>query len=394
MHHGGLGAIRTLGRAGIAVYGVHEHSWAPAAHSRYLRDRWVWPPGVTGTGQRLAALRELAARIGRRAVLVPTDDAAAIFLAEHGDRLREMFAFPSPPPELPRLVAEKHSLTELCRRLDIACPETWLPGSPEELTTFAARVGFPLVAKAIGQWRAPGGLKGTRIVRTPAELDRIAAAAAAAPVELIWQEFVPGGEGSDWFFHGYCDANSRCRPAFTGLKRRSYPAHAGLTSFGVAMPNGRLREAAVALLAKLEYQGIVDLDFRYDAREDQYELLDFNPRLGAQFRLFRDTAGVDVVLAQYLDLTGQRVEEHEQVSGRAFVTENYDPIAALAYWRRGELDLRSWVGSLRTVEETAWFARDDLRPFGLMCLRMGWRAMTRRRTSSGGRTRAEGDDDG
>jgi len=28
-------------------------------------------------------------------------------------------------------------------------------------------------------------------------------------------------------------------------------------------------------------------------------------------------------------------------------------------------------------DETAWFARDDLRPFGLMCLRMGWRMATR-----------------
>ena len=29
------------------------------------------------------------------------------------------------------------------------------------------------------------------------------------------------------------------------------------------------------------------------------------------------------------------------------------------------------------INETAWFARDDLLPFGLMCLRMGWRAASR-----------------
>ena len=66
----------------------------------------------------------------------------------------------------------------------------------------------------------------------------------------------------------------------------------------------------------------------------------------------------------------------EQVT-RAFVVENYDPIAAFSYWRGGELGLRSWLTSLRTVDEAAWFARDDLRPFGLMCLRMGWRMATR-----------------
>jgi D-aspartate ligase len=106
-------------------------------------------------------------------------------------------------------------------------------------------------------------------------------------------------------------------------------------------------------------------------------VLDLNPRLGAQFRLFHDTAGIDVVLAQYLDLTGQAVPRGDQVAGRGFVVENYDPIAAFGYWRRGELGLTGWLDSLRGRPETAWFARDDLLPFGLMCLRMGWRAVSR-----------------
>ena len=65
------------------------------------------------------------------------------------------------------------------------------------------------------------------------------------------------------------------------------------------------------------------------------------------------------------------------MNGRGFLVENYDPISALAHMRRGELRLGSWLASMRTVDETAWFARDDLRPFGLMCLRMGWRLASR-----------------
>ena len=44
MHHGGLGAIRSLGRLGVPVYGVHEDAWAPAARPRHLHDRSIWPP--------------------------------------------------------------------------------------------------------------------------------------------------------------------------------------------------------------------------------------------------------------------------------------------------------------------------------------------------------------
>lgn len=121
----------------------------------------------------------------------------------------------------------------------------------------------------------------------------------------------------------------------------------------------------------------MDLDFRWDARDGQYKLLDFNPRLGAQFRLFEDSAGVDVALAAYLDLTGQATPAGTSVPGRRFLVENYDPIAALRYWRDGRLGLRSWADSVRAVDETAWYARDDLTPFALMCLWMGARAATR-----------------
>ena len=44
MHHGGLGVIRSLGRRGVPVYGMHEGPWAPAASSRYLRGRCFWQP--------------------------------------------------------------------------------------------------------------------------------------------------------------------------------------------------------------------------------------------------------------------------------------------------------------------------------------------------------------
>jgi D-aspartate ligase len=97
---------------------------------------------------------------------------------------------------------------------------------------------------------------------------------------------------------------------------------------------------------------------------------------------------MDVARAQYLDLTAGaqarrgrhgRDESHgrDQVDGRTFLVENYDPISALSYWRDGELGLRDWVASVRRADETAWFARDDLRPFGLMCVHMGWHAITR-----------------
>jgi D-aspartate ligase len=376
MHHGGLGVIRSLGRVGVPVYGVHEGTMAPAANSRYLTGRFFWQPDPARVDRVLTGLQILADQIGQPSVLLTTDDAGAIFLAEHGRDLRGSFLFPDPPKDLPRRLAGKYSLHDLCRELGVPCPQTITPGSLAEARTFAEATGYPLIAKLTTPWTG-GGLRSTSVLTSQEELEHSYETCASNGVGLMLQEFIPGGPEHDWFFHGYCDADSVCRPAFTGVKERSYPADAGLTSRGRSVPNAALRDQVTDMLTRLKYRGLLDLDIRLDARTGEYNLLDFNPRLGAQFRLFRDTAGTDVALAAYLDLTNQPIPPGDQVNERRFLVENYDPISALSQMRRGELKPASWLASLRTVDETAWFAQDDLRPFGLMCVRMGWRLASR-----------------
>jgi D-aspartate ligase len=373
-HHGGLGVIRSLGRIGVPMHVVHEDLLAPAAASRYVHGRWRWIPD-SGRPERVReGLARLAERIGQPSVLIPTDDAGAIFLAEHGDALRRWFLFPAPERQLPRRIADKNSLAELCRGATVSCPRTAVPASEEQAVAFVDRVGLPVFAKLARPWDPPHGRrpKSTTLVRTRADVRALGRNYAG---EMLLQEAVPGGP--DWFFHGYCDAGSTCRPAFTGIKERSYPPHAGLTTLGSTMPNDRLREDVQALLRGLCYRGLVDLDLHWDARDGRFRLLDFNPRIGAQFRLFEDAAGLDVVRAAYLDLTGQPVPPTAPMPPRRFVVENYDVLAALGYRRRGEGGLREWVRSLSAVDETAWFAPDDLAPLGLMCLRVGWRLLER-----------------
>jgi D-aspartate ligase len=377
MHHGGLGVIRSLGRAGVPVFGVHEDRLAPAAGSRYLSGRFFWQPDAADAGRVLAGLGRLAEVIGRPAVLITTDDAGSIFLAEHAAELRDSFLFPQPPPDLPRRLAGKYSLHEVCQELGFASPLTAEPESLAAAREFAAGAGYPVVAKLTTPWKAPKGLRSTQVAAGEGELARVYEACARAGAGVMLQEFVPGGAGHDWFFHGYCDANSECRPAFTGVKERSYPSGAGITSFGRAVPNAELRDEVTKMLARLGYRGTLDLDIRLDARDGRYHLLDFNPRLGAQFRLFADAAGTDVATAAYLDLTGQPIPVAAQVE-RSFVVENYDPISALSRIRAGELGVRPWLASVRAADEWAWYASDDLRPFGLMCARFGWRVATRK----------------
>jgi D-aspartate ligase len=132
------------------------------------------------------------------------------------------------------------------------------------------------------------------------------------------------------------------------------------------------------LMKGIGYRGVLDIGYRYDARDGLFKLLDANPRVGGTFRLFvDDESGLDVVRALYLDLTGQEVPPARQRSGRKWLLEPWDVRSCLVYRKHGRLSLRAWLRSLRGVDEGAWFARDDPVPFLVLCARLIGKAVRR-----------------
>jgi D-aspartate ligase len=380
LHHGGLGVARSLGREGVPVYGVFEDRSAPGATSRYVRGRFVWGTGGFSVDRFLSGMDEIASRIARPTILVPTDDYSAILISEHRGRLPDVLLAPDPPSELPRMLANKAGLYEICRRLGVPTPESTVPATRDDVEGFLERATFPVVVKTTEGWSVPPGVsvRSTSILGTRHDVlalyDRLERFFGAT---LLLQEYIPKEQGQDWFFHGYCDRRSDCLVGFTGVKVRSYPAYAGPTTFGRAVENEQLRNEAEALLKALNYRGIMDLDYRFDLRDGRYKVTDFNPRIGAQFRLFTDEAGIDVVRALHLDLTGRAVPRSRRIEGRTFIAEHHDALAAWTYRRDGGLTVRTWLRSLRGADERAWLAKDDLRPFVAMSARLTVRGVRR-----------------
>ena len=102
-------------------------------------------------------------------------------------------------------------------------------------------------------------------------------------------------------------------------------------------PNAALVTLAVDFARSIGFRGIADMDWRLDVRDGSYKLLDFNPRVGAQFRLFESDARLDVVRAMHVDLTGRPLPEGHQVDGRRYIVEDLAVASAVAYRRRLDL---------------------------------------------------------
>jgi predicted ATP-grasp superfamily ATP-dependent carboligase len=369
LHHGGVGAIRSLGRLGIPMYAITEDRYTPAAASRYLRRAFVWPTTGTEEPERLVeGLLRIGQRIGRPTVLVPTDEEAAVLIAEHQDELGDRFLFPRVDAKLPRRLASKQGLHELCAEHGIPSPQAAFPQSHEEVVAFAESARFPLVAKNREAFvrRSRPAVNGTTRIATREGLLTLARDWGAQP-GVILQEYLPREEAEDWIVHAYFAADSTPLAMFTGVKVRSWPPHAGMTANAYVVDNPELADLAARFIKQIGFSGVIDLDLRFDRRDGQYKLLDFNPRMGAQFRLFENESGIDVVRAMHLDLTGRTVPEGEQRAGHRYIVENIDLPALLAYRRSGYTTPNAPARASGT--ELAWLAGDDLRPFFTMLAR-------------------------
>lgn len=371
LHHGTLAAVRSLGRAGIDVHALLEGPASPSSRSRYLRRAHALGPRPSDAPALLGHLARVADRVGRPALLIPLDDAAALFSADHRCELEGRFRLPG-MSHAPAGVADKSALLERCRREGIPVPSSFVPDAPDVTEADLDVLGFPLIAKWARPWMLPRGVRGTTLVtglreaRALVHLSYARDHRAAGPI--IFQRIV-GDTRHDWFFQGYFDGGSNLLFGGVGKKRLAHPRRTGATVVGEWLPNPRLERHVRSLAKRLRYTGPADLDFRYDQRDDTYSLLDYNPRLGAQFRLFTDRGGMDLVRVMHLVASGRPVPPSRPAFGRKIVVENhYLPLMAAAP-AQGLAALRE--------SELAWLAADDLAPMSAL-VRQSLRVVARK----------------
>ncbi len=393
--HGHLIA-RSLGRLGILVYGVHSNPHSPEARSRYWRENFTWDIRKASPNESVDWLLQLARKLGMRPILIPTNDICCLFVADNAAALREGFLFPNQPAGLARSLSSKKQMYFLCKKYSIPTAETVFPQSREDVIEFLKNAAFPVMLKGIDYTVLQSIDTKKKVILGDAEAvlkhyDKLEASEHIA--NFMLQEYIPGGSEMLWMFNGYFDEESRCLFGLTGKRFRQYPAYTGMTSLGICVANDAVAGQTRDFMKAIGYQGILDIGHMYDTRTGQFKLLDANPRIGAAFRLFVDTCGLDVAQVLYRDLTGQPVLPGGPQVGRKWVVENYDVVSSLTLHRDGKLGVREWARSFRGVEEACWFAWDDPTPFfrmGRCSLKLVFERLLMKKVSRTFRSRAVG----
>jgi D-aspartate ligase len=264
--------------------------------------------------------------------------------ARHKARLEEVFRLPLPTYESVRWAWDKRATYELAERLGIPAPRTRSPVDADELA--ALDLEFPLVVKpAIKEhFFYATNVKAWR-VEDYAELSaRFAEAAALVPLgEVMVQELIAGDR---LYAYGAFFKDGEALGTMVVRRWRQYPREFGRWSTYVETIDLPLLERqSEEFLRAIDYYGLVELEYKHDARDGRYKLLDVNARAWA-YHSIGYAAGVDFPALLFADATGQPVEPLRARTGVTWVRLLADlPIVLsdMAHGRRGPRSLLDTV---------------------------------------------------
>lgn len=303
----GLGIVRSLGKHGVPVCVIDDET----SISRYSRHTTyaIKVKDLREEQQIVEALLEAGHSFKLHGwVLYPTREEIVAALSRAREQLGAFFRVPTPDWSTVQYAWDKRNTYTLAASLGIPTPRTWYPQENAELAELEDKL--PLVIKpAIKEhffyatrakaWRAD----------TPGELQELFSQARAlvGTGEIMLQELIPG-DGRQQFSYCAFFKEGQALGSMVVQRRRQHPREFGRASTYVeSIELPELAEIATSFLRAIDYYGLVEMEFKYDRRDNTYKLLDVNARTWGYHSL-GERAGVDFSTMLFADQLGEIVE--------------------------------------------------------------------------------------
>jgi D-aspartate ligase len=392
--HGSLAVARSLGRHGIKVcFLTDDHPIAQFSRYAGRRPARARAPTWPGPDDRNAAswLIEFAHQQGLDgAVLLVGSDAEMRFVAQHHPELSKIFRLTTPPWETAQWAYDKRLTHARAQAIGIDCPWSRYPRDAQEIAALDCR--FPVILKPTVR----EGINAFTLAKAWRADDRDAlasryaqAAALVGEASIVLQEMIPGGGANQFSYAALWD---RGEPVASLVARRSrqYPIDFGYTSTYVeTVERADVEDAACRFLRSLDYDGLVEIEFKYDTRDRRMKILDVNARIWTWIAL-GDLAGVDFPYLLWQQATGAVAPATAPAAARAPVAPargragvawmhaSRDLAAAAQEFCAGNLSPGDYLSSLRKPKVFAAFAADDPLPGLIELPLVAARVVTRR----------------
>lgn len=361
----GLGAVRSLARAGVQTAVVFAERRNPVRYSRYPLQRHH--VGKRFTDESLLELLSLYR--GSGAVILSCSDEWADFLSRQAEALRAFGLLPvTPPGEVAEILNDKaREIDRMSSVGNIALPRslTEMPATPEEMLS---ALPLPIIIKPQSYKFMHVIPTKNIIVRTEQDVHAFYGTHGVNLHAFIAQEVIEGPDETLWVCHS-CFADGEMKSTFSFQRIRMSPPHFGVTTFAVSRHNAAIKAMSARIGKALAYTGPAMLEFKYHAGRDEYCYIETNPRLG-MCNILDTTSGVNTAATAYRIARGELAENAgsaqafaEQTDGVYYLNFYGDVYSRLDDGEPIGAILSSYVRTLGSRHAWAYFHAGDPLPW-------------------------------
>ncbi len=371
---GDLSMVRALGRAGIPVALVTDTLETRAVHSRYTKAIVQTPSWVDDPDAAVDALIEWGKQQAEAPILFYQGDHDLVALSKARERLVPHFRFIFPPQELVADFSDKLRFADLVEQRELPVPRTLTLKQHCNVTELLADWDdFPCVFKPAMRtnwYETIGCLQKALRIESRAELDELIPKIDVSNAAFVLQASIEGGEENIVSYHAYIRPGGEIVAEFTGQKVRTGPRLYGISSCVEITDDERVRSLGRSVVEKLDFSGVLKIDFKIDSRSGELFMLEINPR----FNLWHHpaaVAGVNIPQAVYQDCieAGSAKVTRTVRPGVRWIEPGLDFMAYREYHADGDLPLLTWLRELATADVNEGFSWRDPKPgiLGIAC---------------------------
>jgi predicted ATP-grasp superfamily ATP-dependent carboligase len=366
---------RSFGRCGVTVLLITDDHPLPKL-SRYVRRSFDWPGASSPHVDKW--LINFANEHGLRDwLLIPCADAEVKFVATHVAGLRSVFKVVSSDWAALNQVCDKRNLAKTAAAAGVDFPEDYPIGSAYEAE--CVKVRFPVVLKPAMRLQR-NEFTSSKAWRADCrdELKQLygRAAALVGKDQVVMQELIPGGGASQFSYAALWYQNAPVAE-MTACRTRQFPLEFSHTStFVEVVDNDAVKAAGRRLLKLIGFEGLVEIEFKWDMRDGSYKVLDVNPRPWSWFALC-PAAGLDLPILMRNIVLGKSADPIHPRAGHVWVHFSKDILAAVQLMSRGDLNAFAYFSSICRKVTFAAFDWDDPLPGILELPLMGYRLLRR-----------------
>ncbi|HVZ21954.1 MAG TPA: hypothetical protein VG871_12860, partial [Vicinamibacterales bacterium] len=284
----GLGAVRSLGRAGYWVVAGYPEGRPrpPAVYSRFCEGSACYPDPWTHQFAFREWLVDAAERRQFDAILPIAESAVAGVAAVRPQLLSRDITVVLPSDRALAYSLSKYRATAMACAAGILCPSTVFVQSPDEAAAWnddLSPLRFPVIVKTDNHVSTDGRyVRGRRfILQSPAEAAAVLGPLRGTGIGVIAQEVIPGtGAGAFALRFG-----GRVHMTFAHRRLHEIPYWGGYSSFRASCHDPAMTALAAQVLDAAAFDGVAMVEFRRSSVDGRDYFLEINGRLWGSLAL-------------------------------------------------------------------------------------------------------------